>query len=38
VYSEGRGAFRNLRMKAKENRDRFIDIANARAVIRAQPI
>ncbi|KAI8623376.1 hypothetical protein F5Y19DRAFT_458757 [Xylariaceae sp. FL1651] len=31
VYPEGRGAFRNLRMRAKEDRDRFIEIANARA-------
>ncbi len=31
IYSEGRGAFRNLRMRAKEDRDRFIEIANARA-------
>lgn len=31
AYSEGRGAFRNLRMRAKEDRDRFIEIANTRA-------
>ncbi|KAL7919194.1 hypothetical protein ACQKWADRAFT_210330 [Trichoderma austrokoningii] len=31
VYSEGRGAFRNLRMRAKGDRDSFIEIANARA-------
>ncbi|KAK6445876.1 hypothetical protein FP744_10002125 [Trichoderma asperellum] len=30
-YSTGRGAFRNLRMRAKEDRDRFIETANARA-------
>ncbi|KAI1865945.1 uncharacterized protein JN550_007923 [Neoarthrinium moseri] len=30
VYSQGRGAFRNLRIRAKEYRDRFIGIANAR--------
>ncbi|EHK42994.1 hypothetical protein TRIATDRAFT_13340, partial [Trichoderma atroviride IMI 206040] len=31
AYLAGRGAFRNLRMRAKEDRDRFIAIANARA-------
>jgi hypothetical protein len=31
VYSEGRAAFRNLRARAKEDRGRFIEIANARA-------
>ncbi|KAI0120608.1 hypothetical protein BJ170DRAFT_704721 [Xylariales sp. AK1849] len=31
VYPDGRGAFRNLRMRAKEDRDWFIEIANARA-------
>ncbi|PTB45276.1 hypothetical protein M441DRAFT_158915 [Trichoderma asperellum CBS 433.97] len=30
-YSTGRGAFRNLRMRAKEDRERFIETANARA-------
>ncbi|KAG8418638.1 hypothetical protein J3459_012159 [Metarhizium acridum] len=31
VYSEGRRAFRNLRVRAQEDRDRFIQMANARA-------
>ncbi|KAL6885991.1 hypothetical protein GGI43DRAFT_279528 [Trichoderma evansii] len=30
-YSTGRAAFRNLRMRAKEDRDRFIETANERA-------
>lgn len=31
LSDDGQGVFRNLRIRAKEGRDRFIEIANARA-------